>query len=196
MLSIETLFWAPLGMDVMLLVGTYSACKLSGLGWYLDEMKKHSEKKNDDDDEVIAKLVQDESHPIHSVWDLAMTAYSAYGCVSVTCLLSCVGNLFTISYLLHKHFFLVFPSTAFAMGNICCLQGSFSSCVSILGNDDTDGCKVSISWCMEVDKRKWTKRQNPNNYFLLPSHVWRICSLQKLLSLLNTPTTSHWHCNV
>mmetsp|Transcript_19003 Transcript_19003/g.28190 ORF Transcript_19003/g.28190 Transcript_19003/m.28190 type:complete len:156 (+) Transcript_19003:29-496(+) len=81
MLSIETLFWAPLGMDVMLLVGTYSACKLSGLGWYLDEMKKHSEKKNDDDDEVIAKLVQDESHPIHSVWDLAMTAYSAYGCL-------------------------------------------------------------------------------------------------------------------
>ena len=82
MLSIETLFWAPLGMDVMLLVGTYSACKLSGLGWYLDEMKKHSEKKNDDDDEVIDNLVKDESHPIHSVWDLAMTAYSAYGCVS------------------------------------------------------------------------------------------------------------------
>eukprot|EP00985_Skeletonema_marinoi_P016381 scaffold8789_cov186-Skeletonema_marinoi.AAC.7 len=81
MLSIETLFWAPLGMDVMLLVGTYSACKLSGLGWYLDEMKKHSEKKNDDDDEVIDNLVKDESHPIHSVWDLAMTAYSAYGCL-------------------------------------------------------------------------------------------------------------------
>ena len=83
MLSIETLFWAPLAMDLMLLVGTYSACKLSGLGWYLDEMQKHtSVKKNDDDDEVIAKLVKDESHPIHSVWDLAMTAYSAYGCVS------------------------------------------------------------------------------------------------------------------
>ncbi len=83
MLSIEALFWAPLGMDVMLLLGTYSACKLSGLGWYLNEMKKHTEKKNDDDDELIAKLVKDESHPIHSVWDIAMTAYSAYGCVSL-----------------------------------------------------------------------------------------------------------------
>eukprot|EP00573_Skeletonema_grethae_P001452 CAMPEP_0201686920 /NCGR_PEP_ID=MMETSP0578-20130828/1187_1 /ASSEMBLY_ACC=CAM_ASM_000663 /TAXON_ID=267565 /ORGANISM="Skeletonema grethea, Strain CCMP 1804" /LENGTH=155 /DNA_ID=CAMNT_0048171027 /DNA_START=63 /DNA_END=530 /DNA_ORIENTATION=- len=81
MLSIEALFWAPLGMDLMLLAGTYTACKLSGLGWYLTEMKKHSEKKNDDDDEVIAKLVKDESHPIHSVWDIAMTAYSAYGCL-------------------------------------------------------------------------------------------------------------------
>ena len=50
MLSIETLFWAPLAMDVMLLVGTYSACNLKGLGWFLDEMKKHSIKKNDDND--------------------------------------------------------------------------------------------------------------------------------------------------
>ncbi|KAL7501235.1 hypothetical protein ACHAWT_011167 [Skeletonema menzelii] len=82
MLSIETLFWAPLAMDLMLLVGTYSACKLSGLGWYLDEMQKHtSAKKNDDDDKAIASVVKDESHPIHSVWDLAMTAYSAYGCL-------------------------------------------------------------------------------------------------------------------
>ena len=82
-LSVETLFWAPLGMDLMLLVGTYSACKVSGLGWFLNEMKKHSEKKNDDGDEEIDKLVKTESHPIHSVWDLAMTAYSAYGCVSL-----------------------------------------------------------------------------------------------------------------
>ena len=69
-------------MDVMLLVGTYSACNLKGLGWFLDEMKKHSIKKNDDDDEVIAKLVKDKSHPIHSVWYIAMSAYSAYACVS------------------------------------------------------------------------------------------------------------------
>ena len=83
MLSVETLFWAPLAMDVMLLVGTYSACNLKGLGWFLDEMKKHSVKKNDDnDDEVIAKLVEDKSHPIHSVWYIAMSAYSAYACVS------------------------------------------------------------------------------------------------------------------
>lgn len=83
MLSVETLFWAPLAMDLMLLVGTYSACNLKGLGWFLDEMKKHSIKKNDDDDdEVIAKLVKDKSHPIHSVWYIAMSAYSAYACVS------------------------------------------------------------------------------------------------------------------
>lgn len=82
LLSIEALFWVPLGMDLMLLVGTYSAFKLSGLKWYLEEMKKHSEqKKNDDDDEVIAKLVDNNSHPIHSVWELAMIAYSAYGCL-------------------------------------------------------------------------------------------------------------------
>lgn len=119
MLSIETLFWAPLGMDLMLLAGTYSACKLSGLGWYLTEMKKHSEKKNDDDDEVIAKLVKDESHPIHSVWDIAMTAYSAYGCVSLHNIISLsVGFLFIICL---THFFLESLSTAFAMGNICCL---------------------------------------------------------------------------
>jgi len=187
--SIEALFWAPLGMDVMLLVGTYSACKLSGLGWYLDEMKKHSEKKNDDDDEVIDNLVKDESHPIHSVWDLAMTAYSAYGCVSRHVSFIMCG--ISVHYLLHIHFFLGFPSTAFALGNLRCLQGSVSSCISILGNDDTDGCKVSISWCMEVDKRKWTKRQNPYNYFLLPSHVWRICNLQKLLFILKIHSTPH-----
>ena len=82
LLSIEALFWVPLGMDLMLLVGTYSAFKLSGLKWYLDEMKKHSEqKKSDNDDEVIAKLVDNNSHPIHSVWELAMIAYSAYGCL-------------------------------------------------------------------------------------------------------------------
>ena len=70
-------------MDVMLLVGTYSACNLKGLGWFLDEMKKHSIKNNDDnDDKVIAKLVEDKSHPIHSVWYIAMSAYSAYSCVS------------------------------------------------------------------------------------------------------------------
>ena len=81
MLSVETLFWTPLAMDGMLLVGTYSACNLKGLGWFLDEMKKHSVKKNDDDDdEVIAKLVKDKSHPIHSVWYIAMSAYSAYAC--------------------------------------------------------------------------------------------------------------------
>lgn len=119
MLSIEALFWAPLGMDLMLLAGTYSACKLSGLGWYLNEMKKHTEKKNDDDDEVIAKLVKDESHPIHSVWDIAMTAYSAYGCVSrhISFIIS-VGIQFTICL---THFFLDSLSTAFAMGNVRCL---------------------------------------------------------------------------
>ena len=150
MLSSETLFWAPLAMDLMLLVGTYSACKLSGLGWYLDEMQKHtSAKKNDDDDKAIASVVKDESHPIHSVWDLAMTAYSAYGCVS-HCLLLPIGFLFTISY--NTHIFLIFPSTAIAMGNIRCLYGSDSTCFTVLGDDDTNGCKVGITQCMEVDK--------------------------------------------
>jgi hypothetical protein len=96
MLSIEALFWAPLGMDLMLLVGTYSACKVSGLGWYLDEMKKHSEKKDDDDDEVITKMVMDKSHPIHSVWDLAMIAYSAYGCVSWSSQYISVGDFWPL----------------------------------------------------------------------------------------------------
>ena len=102
MLSVETLFWAPLAMDVMLLVGTYSACNLKGLGWFLDEMKKHSVKKNDDnDDEVIAKLVEDKSHPIHSVWYIAMSAYSAYACVSrhVSIIVSCI-YVPSISFLL------------------------------------------------------------------------------------------------
>lgn len=118
MLSIEALFWAPLGMDLMLLAGTYTACKLSGLGWYLTEMKKHSEKKNDDDDEVIAKLVKDESHPIHSVWDIAMTAYSAYGCVSRISFNICWISVHHPSHTFLPRYSL---STAFAMGNVRCL---------------------------------------------------------------------------
>lgn len=81
MVSTELLFWAPLGMDLLLLATTYSYCRFSGLEWYLNTINQHSSapKKNDDD---AAKLsITDESNPIHSVWDLAMLAYSAYGCL-------------------------------------------------------------------------------------------------------------------
>lgn len=83
MLSIEALFWAPIGMDLLLLVTTYSYCRFSGLEWYLKTISEHSSapKKNDDDDNATEKAIADESNPIHSVWDLAMIAYSAYGCL-------------------------------------------------------------------------------------------------------------------
>ena len=74
MISTETLFWAPLGMDLLLLGTTYACCRFSGLEWYLKTTKKK-------DDADMTKSIQDEEHPIHSVWDLAMTAYSAYGCL-------------------------------------------------------------------------------------------------------------------
>eukprot|EP00584_Thalassiosira_punctigera_P013930 CAMPEP_0172555514 /NCGR_PEP_ID=MMETSP1067-20121228/58458_1 /TAXON_ID=265564 ORGANISM="Thalassiosira punctigera, Strain Tpunct2005C2" /NCGR_SAMPLE_ID=MMETSP1067 /ASSEMBLY_ACC=CAM_ASM_000444 /LENGTH=107 /DNA_ID=CAMNT_0013344037 /DNA_START=139 /DNA_END=459 /DNA_ORIENTATION=- len=44
-------------------------------------MNKHSSdppKKSDDD---ATNSIKDGSNPIHSVWDLAMVAYSAYGCL-------------------------------------------------------------------------------------------------------------------
>lgn len=88
-LSVETLFWTPLAVDLMLLATTYSLCRFSGLGWFLKTMKEHSTdadegtplKKNDDEDADIQKLVNDKSHPINEVWGLAMIAYSAYGCL-------------------------------------------------------------------------------------------------------------------
>lgn len=78
MISMEALFWAPLGLDLMLLAITYSYCRFSGLEWYLNTTMPKG-KKNDD--EAIIKSIKDKSNPIHSVWDLAMIAYSAYGCL-------------------------------------------------------------------------------------------------------------------
>ena len=156
MLSIEALFWVPLGMDLMLLVGTYSACKLSGLKWYLDEMKKHSEqKKNENDDEVIAQPVENNSHLIHSVWELAMIAYSAYDCL-----------LPWATYICYNH-----PSL-----------------------------HVSLSWAMTMlmtakltspNTWKWTNINGQKGktleiiFFYLPTYIRGLCSVQKLLFLLN-----------
>ena len=80
MISIETLFWAPLGMDLLLLGSIYPSFRFFGLEYFFKTMNQHSSgpKKNDDD---VAKSVSDESDPIHSVWDLALMAYSAYGCL-------------------------------------------------------------------------------------------------------------------
>jgi len=80
MISMEALFWAPLGLDLLLLATTISCCKLSGMEWYLKTINEHSSapKKNDDN---VAKSINDDSSPIHSVWELAMIAYSAYGCL-------------------------------------------------------------------------------------------------------------------
>ena len=80
MISTETLFWAPLGMDLLLLGTTYTCCRFSGMEWYLKTMNQHSSNKKQDDDADITKLIQSEDHPIHPVWDL-VSAYSAYGCL-------------------------------------------------------------------------------------------------------------------
>eukprot|EP00640_Fibrocapsa_japonica_P007769 CAMPEP_0113943398 /NCGR_PEP_ID=MMETSP1339-20121228/23230_1 /TAXON_ID=94617 /ORGANISM="Fibrocapsa japonica" /LENGTH=154 /DNA_ID=CAMNT_0000948255 /DNA_START=304 /DNA_END=768 /DNA_ORIENTATION=- /assembly_acc=CAM_ASM_000762 len=82
LMSMEALFWAPLGMDLLLLVTTYSCCRFYGLKWYLKTINQHSSdpKKNDDVDGATDQIA-DKSNPIHSVWDLAMIAYSAYGCL-------------------------------------------------------------------------------------------------------------------
>ena len=77
----EALFWAPLGMDLLLLATTYSYCRFSGLEWYLKSINQHAPASKKRDDGDIAKAIKDESHPIHSVWDLALIAYSAYGCL-------------------------------------------------------------------------------------------------------------------
>lgn len=78
-ITMEALFWTPLGMDLLLLATTYSCFRFYGLEWYLKTINQHSSalKKNDDE----AKSIKDESSPIHSVWDLALVAYSAYGCL-------------------------------------------------------------------------------------------------------------------
>mmetsp|Transcript_17797 Transcript_17797/g.42846 ORF Transcript_17797/g.42846 Transcript_17797/m.42846 type:complete len:162 (+) Transcript_17797:136-621(+) len=81
MVSTETLFWTPLVMDLLLMVTTYSYCRLSGLEWYLKTINEHAPKKNDDDTAAAKKAIDDKSNPIHDVWELAMIAYSAYGCV-------------------------------------------------------------------------------------------------------------------
>jgi len=76
----EALFWAPLGMDLLLLATTYSCCRFSGLQWFLETTNQHSSVERKKNDDVrIAAINADESNPIHSVWDLAMVAYSAYG---------------------------------------------------------------------------------------------------------------------
>ena len=78
-LSSEMLFWAPIGMDLLLLATTYSCCRFGGLEWYLRTVnqQKKDKKKDDGDKNIVA----DKSNPIHSIWDLAMIAYSAYGCL-------------------------------------------------------------------------------------------------------------------
>ena len=77
-MSSEMLFWAPIGMDLLLLATTYSCCRFGGLEWYLRTVNQQKKDKKKDGDKNI---VADKSNPIHSIWDLAMIAYSAYGCL-------------------------------------------------------------------------------------------------------------------
>lgn len=78
-LSTETLFWLPLGTDLMLLGTTYTLCKLNGVEWFLNTAKQHSSDESKKSDVDYSKDIEDKAHPIHDIWDLAMIAYSAYG---------------------------------------------------------------------------------------------------------------------
>ena len=79
MLSMEALFWTPLGMDLLLLATTYSCCRFQGLEWYLKTISEQAAASKKNDDEATTNFSA--SNPIHSVWDLAMIAYSSYGCL-------------------------------------------------------------------------------------------------------------------
>lgn len=83
-MSVEWLFWTPFGMDLLLLVTTYSCCKFGGSQWYLKTMKEHkvsdqSGKAKKSDDGVVNATASNED--VDTVWELAMIAYSAYGCL-------------------------------------------------------------------------------------------------------------------
>lgn len=77
--SIEILFWMPTILDLLLLISTYGYCTTKGVSWYLETQKDIivEQKKKDDDNTIIP-----EAYPeVHSVWELAMAAYTAYACL-------------------------------------------------------------------------------------------------------------------
>ena len=92
--AIETVFWLPFGVDLMLLVFTYGYCRLEGCEWFLKETMKHQKqqtpeddhKKNDGDNKDKEKKLAtvEETTPeqkkIQSLlWETFMISYSAYG---------------------------------------------------------------------------------------------------------------------
>jgi hypothetical protein len=69
-LSIEALFWVPLGTGLMLLATTYSFSRLQGLEGFLNTMKQHSSEDSKKNAGEYSKEIADKSHPIHlfEIW--------------------------------------------------------------------------------------------------------------------------------
>mmetsp|Transcript_10107 Transcript_10107/g.14825 ORF Transcript_10107/g.14825 Transcript_10107/m.14825 type:complete len:170 (+) Transcript_10107:125-634(+) len=87
--SWELLFWMPTLLDALLLLVTYGYCNHEGVLWYLNtqadaiaKQKETNDKKDDPkSNSSSAEAPINVTPEVHSVWVLAMAAYSAYACL-------------------------------------------------------------------------------------------------------------------
>jgi len=94
--SWEILFWIPTFMDALLLAVTYGYCSSQGVSWYLNTQaeaiatQKQTNTKKDDKYLTKGPAAIDIAPEVHSVWVLAMAAYSAYACLFPLAIYWCI----------------------------------------------------------------------------------------------------------
>jgi hypothetical protein len=82
--AMEILYWLPIAMDMLLLVGTYGSFCYYGMDWYFeqnDKQKANNKQAEPDKKDSLVDISPAVRERLDSLWELAMVAYSAYGCV-------------------------------------------------------------------------------------------------------------------